>query len=260
MAKINLFDLTGRVAVITGGYGHLGIAMTNALTDHFANVVVAGKNQSKFHERFEKNDRLKFIETDITSTDSIKNMFQTIEKSFGHLDILINNAHTTKGAGQEMISDEDWSYTMEGVLGSVHKCIREGLPLLKKSNHGKIINIASMYGIVSPDFKVYEGIEQFTNPPHYGAAKAGIIQLTKYFASQLGPLNIQVNSISPGPFPSKEVQDASPLFIERLSKKTMLQRVGKPQDISGAVILLSSSGSDFITGHNLVVDGGWTSL
>jgi gluconate 5-dehydrogenase len=122
------------------------------------------------------------------------------------------------------------------------------------------VNIASIYGVVSPDFQVYEDIEQFINPPHYGAAKAGIIQLTKYFASHLGPLNIQVNSISPGPFPAKQVQDASLLFIERLSKKTMLKRVGKPEDIAGAVILLSSNGSDFITGHNLMVDGGWTAL
>jgi len=260
MAKINVFDLTGRVAVITGGYGHLGVAMANALLEHHAHVVVAGKDQTKFNSRFEKNSHLTFVETNITSSDSIKKLFQTIDEKFGQLDILINNAQTTKGVGQENISDEDWAYTMEGVLASVHKCFREGLPLLKKSKHAKIVNIASMYGVVSPDFQVYEDIEQFINPPHYGAAKAGIIQLTKYFASHLGPLNIQVNSISPGPFPAKQAQDASLLFIERLSKKTMLKRVGKPEDIAGAVILLSSNGSDFITGHNLMVDGGWTAL
>lgn len=260
MGKIDVFNLSGRVAVITGGYGHLGVAMANALLEHHANVVIAGKDQTKFDSRFEKNTRLTFFETDVTSNDSIKKLFQSIDKKYGRLDILINNAHATKGVGQDNISDDDWAYTMEGVLGCVHKCIREGLPLLKKSSHGKIINIASMYGVVSPDFQVYEGIEQFINPPHYGAAKAGIIQLTKYFASYLGPLNIQVNSISPGPFPSSQVQDDSQLFIERLSKKTMLKRVGKPEDIAGSIILLSSSGSDFITGHNLKVDGGWTAL
>jgi NAD(P)-dependent dehydrogenase (short-subunit alcohol dehydrogenase family) len=260
MAKRKLFDLTGRIVVITGGYGHLGVAMTNALLEHHAHVIVAGKNQSKFDNRFAINNHLTFFETDITSTDSIKRLFKSIDEKFGKIDVLINNAYTTKGFGQENITDEDWAYTLDGVLTSVYKCIREGLPLLKKSKHGKIINIASMYGVVSPDFQVYEKIENFINPPHYGAAKAGIIQLTKYFASYLGLLNIQVNSITPGPFPTKEVQEASPLFIERLSNKTMLRRIGEPEDITGPVILLSSSGSDFITGHNLIVDGGWTSL
>ena len=260
MAKIKLFDLTGRIVIITGGYGHLGVAMTNALLDHGANVIIAGKNETKFNERLDNNDYLTFIETDITSSDSIKRLYRKVEDTFGHVDILINNAHTTKGTGQQNITDEEWNYTMEGVLASVYKCIREGLPLLKKSKQGKIVNISSMYGIVSPDFNVYEGIEQYTNPAHYGAAKAGIIQLTKYFASYLGPDNIQVNCISPGPFPSLQIQDDSPIFIERLSKKTMLKRIGKPEDIAGAIILLSSNASDFITGHNLIVDGGWTGL
>ena len=257
---MNLFDLNGRVAVITGGYGHLGVAMANALLEHGAFVVIAGKDKTKFDARFEKNSSLTFLEVDVTSIESIKKLFQSIDKKYGRLDILINNAHTTKGVGQDDISDDDWAYTMDGVLGSVYRCIREGLPLLKKSSYAKIINIASMYGVVSPDFEVYKGIEQFINPPHYGSAKAGIIQLTKYYASYLGPLNIQVNSISPGPFPSFDVQNASELFIERLSKKTMLKRIGEPEEIAGTVVLLSSRGSDFITGQNLKVDGGWTAL
>jgi len=262
MAKIELFNLNERIALITGGYGHLGKAMTRALLNQNAEVIVAGKSKSKFDEAFkaENKEKLSFIETDITSSESIINLYNLIENKYGRLDILINNAHTTKGTGQETISDNDWAYTMEGVLGAVHRCIRDSLFLLKKSNHPKIVNIASMYGVVSPDFKLYEGIEQYTNPPHYGAAKAGIIQLTRYFASHLGQFNIQVNCISPGPFPSYQVQKASPEFVERLNQKTMLKRIGKPEDIEGALILLSSSASDFITGHNLIVDGGWTAF
>src|SRR5690606_15062193 len=112
-------------------------------------------------------------------------------------------------------------------------------------------------GMVAPDFSVYENCEEYINPPHYGAAKAGVIQLTKYFASYLGKENIRVNCISPGPFPNKEVQK-NETFISNLSRKTALKRIGKPEELVGSFIYLSSDASSFITGQNIVVDGGWT--
>ena len=114
-----------------------------------------------------------------------------------------------------------------------------------------------MYGMVSPDFSIYEEFPNFLNPPHYGAAKAAVIQLTKYFAHYLGTEDIQVNAVSPGAFPSEKVQENN-LFIKSLEKKTALKRIGQPSDLVGAFVFLSSNASDYITGHNLVVDGGWT--
>jgi gluconate 5-dehydrogenase len=155
---------------------------------------------------------------------------------------------------------DDWSCAMVGVVGSVHKTIQAIIPIMKKQGSGKIINIASMYGLVSPDFKLYAGnnCEKYTNPPHYGAAKAAVIQLTRYYAVLLGEYNIQVNAISPGPFPKTKIQHENPVFIERLKSKNPLHKIGAPEDLAGVLVLLSSHASDFMTGQTIQVDGGWS--
>jgi gluconate 5-dehydrogenase len=171
--------------------------------------------------------------------------------------VLINNAFFSKGQSPEFMSDEDWQIGIDGTLSSVFKCIREIIPYLKDNSYGKIINVASMYGLVAPDFNIYSSFPEFINPPHYGAAKAGVIHLTKYYASYLGKFGITVNSISPGPFPSDFVKGELG-FINELEFKTCLNRIGKPEDLEGVFVFLSSSSSDFITGQNIVIDGGWT--
>ena len=115
----------------------------------------------------------------------------------------------------------------------------------------------AMYGIVAPDFSVYDESPRFLNPPHYGAAKAGVLQLTRYYASYLGKLNIQVNAVSPGPFPSNIVQENT-TFIGQLAERTCLKRIGKPEELAGVFTFLSSDAANFITGQNFIVDGGWT--
>lgn len=257
-----IFSLRDKIAVVSGGYGHLGSAMVECLLEAEAKVVVAGRDQDKFDVRFGYcvNEQLSFVQMDILSTDSVVRAFKEVIATHGKIDILVNNAHSTMGNDPEQMSDEDWAYTLDGVLGSVHRCIREVIPYMKVACAGKIINISSMYGLVSPDFRIYDGdsCAPYRNPPHYGAAKAGIIQLTKYYAVYLGEFNIQVNSVSPGPFPKQNFQNESPEFINRLKLKTPLNRIGEPKDIKGVIALLSSSASDFITGQNIVVDGGWT--
>lgn len=253
-----MFDLTGKNAIVTGGYGHLGAAMVRGLRSVNAHVIVAGRSKEKFDLIFGSDSQITFVKCDITSSDDIDHLISFTAEQFGSVDILVNNAATVTGNSVERMTDMDWAHTLDGVLGSVHKCIRAVMPQMKKQGSGKIVNIASMYGVVSPNFDLYTDIEEFTNPPHYGAAKAAIIQLTKYYAAHLGKYNIQVNAISPGPFPTDNVQRKSELFVNRLADKTMLKRIGIPENLMGPVVLLSSSASDFITGHNLIVDGGWT--
>jgi gluconate 5-dehydrogenase len=127
--------------------------------------------------------------------------------------------------------------------------------MLKKTK-GVIINTTSMYGHVAPDHRIYDGIE-FANPPSYGAAKAGVLQLTKYLASFLSPHGIRVNAVSPGPFPFLETLKNKE-FKESLESKNMLGRVGEPDDLKGAFALLASDASKYMTGQNICVDGGWT--
>lgn len=254
---IYTFDLKEKVVLITGGYGYLGKAITNSLLFHNATVIVLGRSVEKFENTFSKNENLHFFHCDISSTESIIDAFKFIFGEFKRIDVLINNAFYSKGQSPEKMTDEEWEYGIDGSLNSVFKSIREIIPFMKKQKFGKIINVSSMYGMTAPEFEVYEDFPQYLNPPHYGAAKAGIIQLTKYYASYLGNLGLQVNSITPGPFPSENVQKSKE-FVNDLAKHTCLNRIGKPEDLAGAFVFLSSDASDFITGQNIIVDGGWT--
>ena len=258
----NIFTLKNKVAIVTGGYGHLGVGIAKALLAFGAIVYIAGRSKSKFHEKFgeETDENIHFIEIDILHSKSIDSCFEKVFTTQGKIDILINNAHSARGNSQENMTDDDFLYTLDGVLGSVHKCMRSVLPYMKEQNSGKIVNITSMYGVVSPDFRIYKGsnCEKYANPPHYGAAKAGVKQLTKYYGVLFGKYNIQVNAIAPGPFPSLDVQKENPEFIERLKAKNPLNKIGKPEDLAGSIILLSSDASNFMTGQTLQIDGGWT--
>ena len=255
---MSLFDLSNKTILITGGYGHLGRAMTRGLADFDAQVCVLARSRDKFDATFDEGSaNIDFIECDIAETASIRDAFATAVDRHGSLDGLINNALYFKGSDPLAISDQDWRYGIDGSLDSVYRCIREAAPYFKQQNSGNIINMASMYGMVSPHFSVYEDAPESLNPPHYGAAKAALIQLTKYFAQYLGPWNVRVNSISPGPFPNPKVQQNA-RFITALEQRTIAGRIGQPEDLVGAAVYLSSSASSYVTGHNLVVDGGWT--
>jgi len=255
---MDIFSLESRVICVTGGYGHLGRAICRGLADHGATVYVLGRSEEKFTGAFgEKVARIEFVTCDVSSTPSVRSALDSVVAEAGALHVMVNNAFYARGQDPLGISDEDWGETVDGVLSSVYRCIREAVPHLKRAGGGKIINVSSMYGMVSPDFSVYETCPQSLNPPHYGAGKAGVIQLTRYFAWYLGADNIQVNAVSPGPFPNDRVRENQG-FVAALAGKTALKRVGKPGELQGAFVFLSSAASDYVTGHNLVVDGGWT--
>jgi NAD(P)-dependent dehydrogenase (short-subunit alcohol dehydrogenase family) len=252
-----LFSLEGKIALVTGGYGHLGTAITNGLAEAGAIVYVLGRSQDKFNDAFSENaETIKFQYCDIADSQSIQEAFETINEQAGTIDVLVNNAFYSKGQNPEALTDEEWSYGIDGNLNSVYRCIREVVPYLKEKG-GRIINVSSMYGIVSPDFSIYDESPAFLNPPHYGAAKAGVLQLTRYFACYLGKYNITVNAVTPGPFPSENVQHDKN-FVTQLERKNPLNRIGKPEDLKGAFVYLASDASAFMTGQNMVIDGGWT--
>lgn len=265
MAKKNLiytFDLTGKVILITGGYGYLGKAITESLVYHGASVYVLGRSAEKFEKAFGKDTeekKLFYRECDVSSSSSIAESFQAIFHEHGKIDVLINNAFYLSGQNPLSMSDAEWDDGIDGTLSSVFRCIREVIPYLENSDSPRIINVSSMYGMVAPDFAVYDNFPGFLNPPHYGAAKAGVIQLSKYYASFLGEKGITVNTVTPGPFPSITVQKNIG-FIENLKKRTLLKRIGKPEELSGAFVYLASDASSYVTGQNIIIDGGWTSI
>jgi len=256
------FDLKDKVVLLTGGYGHLGKAIAESLLYHNATLYVLGREESKFKAAFQETSvdksKLHFVACDITLSENISAAFQQVFDREGRIDVLINNAFYSKGQSPESMTDEDWNYGIDGTLSSVFRSIKGIIPFYKSAEKGKIINVSSMYGVVAPQFEIYEETPQFLNPPHYGAAKAGVIQLTKYYASYLGQYGVQVNAVTPGPFPSAFVQESTG-FVEALKAKTSLNAIGKPEDLAGAFVFLASDTSNFITGQNIVVDGGWTS-
>ena len=257
---IYTFDLINKIILITGGYGHLGKSIVESLAYHNAKVYVLARNEKKFNEAFGDSkffEKIEFMYCDIEKHESFEIAFEEIIKIEKKIDVLINNAYFMKGQSPESMSNEDFNYGIDGTLNSVFRSIKAIIPYFIKSQRGKIVNLSSMYGIVAPHFEVYDETPHFLNPPHYGAAKAGIIQLTKYYDSYLGKFNINVNCVTPGPFPSVEVQKSKG-FIKELSKNTCLNRIGKPEDLAGAFVFLASDSSNYITGQQIIVDGGWT--
>lgn len=259
MSILSRFSLKGKTAIVTGGAGHLGRHISQGLASAGASVIVCGKDFRKYHQVFgsDRSGNISFVKMDISSTTSIKAAYKEIQKKYGTIDILVNSAFYSKGNSPESMTDDVWSYGIDGTLSSVLRCIREVIPYMKKNKKGNIINIASMYGVVSPDFRIYKDSPEVLNPPNYGAAKAGVIQLTKYYAVYLAKYNIRVNCISPGAFPSPVVQKKKN-FIEKLSQRIPLGRIGNPDEIPGVVVFLASDASSYITGQNIIVDGGWT--
>lgn len=249
--------------MITGGYGHLGVAISRSLIHHGATVYVLGRNRTNFDNAFrdepELDKKLQFSNCDVASTASIQNAFKEVFKREGHIDVLINNAFYLQGQNPFEISDADWSTGIDGTLNSVFRATREVIPYLFKNKSGRIINVSSMYGVVAPDLSIYDDYPGMLNPPHYGVAKAGVGQLTKYYAGLLGKDGITVNAVAPGPFPSEKVQQKSG-FIEKLAEKTCVGRIGKPEELAGIFVYLSSDASSYTTGQIIAVDGGWTAL
>jgi len=255
--KSELFSLEGRVIALTGGYGWLGVAIAKGLASHGGRVFVLGQNRERFEATL-GDQSVHFVECDLKQSPSIVTAFEAVAKIAGGLNVVINNAFYCRGLNPEAISDDDWAYSLDGTLGTVHRGIRASIPHLKKQPDSRIINVASIYGLVSPNFSIYEKFPQQQSPPHYGAAKAAVIQITRYYAALLGPYGINVNCVTPGAFPSKETQ-ANAEFVAALGAKTPLGRIGRPEELQGAFVFLSSRASSYVTGHNLVVDGGWTS-
>ena len=258
MNTLELFSLKGKTAIVTGGCGHLGHAMVAALADAGASVWVAGTNHDKVLRVFGSDTTLRFVKIDIMDSTSIREAFTKVAAEAGQIDVLINNAAQYAGIGKksEDLSDDDWVRCIEGIAGSTYKCIREVLPFMKAG--GSIVNIASMYGIVSPYLAVYEPpCEASLIPVNYSAGKASVIQMTRYFGTYLIDRKIRVNSISPGPFPSPKVQE-NKVFADRLREKNPSHRLGDPEDLKGAVLFLASDASKYVVGQNIQVDGGWT--
>ncbi len=257
-----LFSLKDRVALVTGGAGHLGTPMCEALAEAGAHVIVASRDERKCRTVAEhlsaSGPRALGVRLDVGDEASISAGVAAALREFGRLDVLVNNAY---GAGAhrnpEDMPLEVFESALRGNVVAYYAMMKACLPHLRASGSGAVINIASMYGIVSPHFDIYRN-SAFYSPVHYHATKGAVLQVTRYMAGYLARDGVRVNAISPGAFPSPAVQAAEPAFIEELRRQAPMNRIGQPHELKGAVLFLASAASSFVTGQNLVVDGGWT--
>ena len=248
-----IFKLEDKVVAVTGACGQLGSAICKFYTD--AGATVIGMDVS-INER--KNDASQYIALDIRKRDDVKSVLTKIFNEYGQIDILVNNAGVSTFEPFEERPEDRFDWVMDVNLKGTFNCIQKYVELYdsKKMDKGCIINIASMYGSVSPDPSIYQK-SGYDSPPEYGSGKAAIIQFTKYIAIHNAKLGIRVNSISPGAFPDKEVQK-NKKFINNLKKKIPMGRIGKPDELKGVIIFLASNASSYVTGENIHIDGGWT--
>lgn len=261
-----LFSLEGRIVMITGATGHLGEPVAKAIALAGGVPVLCARTEGNLHklsaEIADLGGESMCLAFDVGDPDACSQAIERVEKRFGKLHGLVNCANTGRAGTIEAASAADFDMACRQNITGPFSLIQASLHLLNNSakefsGGSSVVNISSMYGMVSPDPRIY-GNSGKNNPPYYGAAKAGLLQLTRYLAVHLGPQNIRVNSISPGPFPPQSIRETNPEFHASLCSKTPLGRIGGANELVGPVLFLLSDASSYITGANVPVDGGWT--
>ena len=263
----HLFSLDGRTVVLTGAAGRLGSRFAHVLCASGANVILVDKDakkNTKLKSELSKiyNVTCEKFDIDITDEKSVKKMVKKIVEKFQNIDVLINNAHFVPRTHPkrdfpfEKYPLELWNETINTNLQGLFLCSREIGRVMVKQNHGVIVNISLIYGVTGADQRIY-GKSRLNSPAFYATTKGGIVTLTKYLASYWHGKNIRVNTLTlGGVFDERLHQDKT--FVKNYSKKTMLGRMSKKEDYDGALLFLTSDASSYMTGSNLIVDGGWT--
>jgi NAD(P)-dependent dehydrogenase (short-subunit alcohol dehydrogenase family) len=264
MTEVNLFDLTGRVAIVTGGAGLLASEHAIALSAYGAKVILADVNLEKCTEATNRL-QLDGVEAtakvcDVTSKESWQRLLDEVVTDFGKVDILINNAGFTNqsksanfDATFENFPLEDWNAIMNvNLTGTFLGCQVLGKHMLENGK-GSIVNIASLYGVVSPNHKIYPGTG-ISQPVAYSVSKHGVVSLTKYLATLWAEKGVKVNALTPGGI----FNDHKGLFLERFKQMNPIGRMSDKTELRGGIVYLASDASSHVIGHNLIIDGGWT--
>ena len=273
--RSSLFSLEGKTAVLTGSSGFLGRTFAETLLSNGARLIAISRSE-KLTERAEAwaerfgSDKVRTLQVDMYDREALSKHLDALAQDEKHIDILVNNAHELGPAtgfnvpdgGLEEASYEQWMRNLTGGVYWAALTVQKIGKRMQAAQSGSIINISTMYALVAPSPQLYSGTK-FMNPPGYSASKAALLSFTRYTASFWGPHGIRANAILPGPFSNTE--DAGPnavgesdFFLERLKARTCLGRIGRPRELSGALLFLASDASSYVTGQAIVVDGGWT--
>lgn len=257
------FDLENKVVIITGGAGLIGKSFVKAVIDNGGIAIIADVDENAGKKAMDEisadlgSNKIEFIKVDITCKVSIQSMINTVMAKHKVIDALVNNAYPrNKNYGRkfEDVTYEDFCENLNLHLGGYFLISQEISRVMVKQHKGVIVNIASIYGFMAPRFELYENAN-FTSPVEYSAVKGALLSLTKYLASYLGEHGIRVNALSPGGVHNNQSES----FVEQYAKKVLVgNRMAESDDLSGALIFLLSDASQYVTGQNIVVDGGWS--
>lgn len=252
---MKLFDLTGRVALVTGGNGGIGLGMAEGMAQAGAAIVVAGRQKGKNAEAVKVLEKLgakaAAVEGDVANEAACRALIDQAVKHFGRLDILVNNAGMSIRKPPEVLSAAEWQQVIDVNLTSAFICSQAAYPHLVKAGGGKIVNTGSMMSIFGAPYAIA-----------YAASKGGIVQLTKALATAWAKDNIQVNAILPGWIDTDLTRAARQQvegLHERVLARTPARRWGMPDDFAGIAVFLASAASDFVNGAAIAVDGGYSS-
>jgi NAD(P)-dependent dehydrogenase (short-subunit alcohol dehydrogenase family) len=260
-----LFNLSSRVAVVTGGGSGLGREFCDVLAEFGADIICSDIYKDRAEETCEMikkyQHRTLSIEVDVSKYDQVEAMFKQVERTFGRLDVLVNNAGiTTSRCAIDQMDIQDWHKVLDVNLHGVFYCMKEGLKIMMRQKKGSIINIASITGLcgIDPDVGLMSP---------YVTSKSGVIGLTKQGAAEYGPHGIRVNAMAPGwhlgtrlsaDAGVKRTEEELTSWRQLLSSKTPMRRTGEPKELKGLLLYLASDASSFVTGQVIASDGGWT--
>lgn len=254
------FRLDGRSALVSGGRGYLGQAISRLLFESGATVLIASRNvvanEAFARELDPSGERAQAIPLDITSPASIAAAAERVKTTVGTLDVLVNNATSGPGASIEKTGAAEWDGSFAGNAWGYFACCRAfGLPMVA-ARRGSIVNVSSILGIRAVPGAVFAATAE-RPPANYATAKAAVLGLTTFLAGEWGPSGVRVNTVTPGACPPEERLTAA-AYRDALVARVPLGRLGRPEDIAGAVLFLASDASAYVTGQNIIVDGGWT--
>ena len=243
--------LKNNIIIVTGGDGLLGTAIIKRLISEGAFCI-------NFEINHETNDDLSQIYCDITDSDSIDRALELVLKKYNKIDGLVNNAYPRTndwGNKFEDIKLDSWKKNVDWQLNSYFYLTQKVAVQMASQNMGSIINMTSIYGVIGADFTIYEGTSM-TMPAAYSAIKGALINFTRYVASYYGPQQVRINAVSPGGI----FDNQNEVFVNNYCKKVPMRRLGNPDDISPTIAFLLSDDANYITGQNIIIDGGWTAI
>lgn len=253
------YSLEGKTIWVTGGAGYLGSAITTELDGICAKVLcfdLSARAEALVREK--KLQRTVPLSFDFTQAAGLSEALESLFAEHGLPDGVVHLVPvSSSGKRLENLTADDFQRTFDQALTPTFILCRTLAERMKPRGSGSIVLFSSMYGVVAPDARIYHD-PMTPNPIDYGASKAAILQLARYFAMHYGPSGIRFNCITPEPFPNPAVQKSHPAFIGDLSQKTVMHRIGQNSEIVGPTLFLLTDSASFVTGHSLVVDGGWT--